>query len=188
VLAARQCFADYGYAGTTNRHVADRSGLTTGAIYHYFASKQELYLAAHAGVQDLIYGRFAMACRDCNGLLAEFEAMLDEAVELNREDPSLAGFLVTRRIDAQRYPELAEAFEPPQRIAFFADMLRRAVERREITEEQIDKVMDIIRVVTAGLVFAASGDLRVQARSVEALKELLRGELIPRPEPVRPSH
>jgi TetR/AcrR family transcriptional repressor of uid operon len=179
VRAARQCFADFGYAGTSNRHVAEASGLTTGAIYHYFASKQALYLAAHEGVQEQIYDRFEKAVEEETSLLGEIGAMLDEAVQLNREDPSLARFLVTRNIDVERYPELAPvAAESSRRVAFFRAMFERAIARDELRPEAAPPLLDVIRTITAGLVFAASNDVELQARSVEAIKLVLSGDLL----------
>jgi AcrR family transcriptional regulator len=37
--AARSCFAAYGYAATTNRMIAERTGVTTAAIHHHFGRK-----------------------------------------------------------------------------------------------------------------------------------------------------
>ena len=41
--SARLCFAANGYEATSNRQLADSAGLTTGAIYHYFGSKRDLF-------------------------------------------------------------------------------------------------------------------------------------------------
>ena len=53
ILEARRLFAEIGYDATTNRLVADAVGITTGAIYHYFPSKKEMYIAAYAEVQEV---------------------------------------------------------------------------------------------------------------------------------------
>jgi AcrR family transcriptional regulator len=177
--SARQCFADFGYAGTSNRHVAEASGLTTGAIYHYFESKQNLYIAAHEGVQEQIYERFAQAVIGLDSLFEEICAVLDEAVQLNREDPYLARFLLSRNTDVQRYPELEPVADAPlQRTVFFGAMLQRAIDRGELTEQTAPMVLDVIRVITAGLVFAFSADVEIQARSVSSIKSVLAGTLI----------
>lgn len=42
--AARRCFADYGYEGATVRRLEEATGKTRGAIFHYFASKEQLFL------------------------------------------------------------------------------------------------------------------------------------------------
>ena len=61
ILEARRLFAEIGYDATTNRLVADAVGITTGAIYHYFPSKKDLYIAAFAEVQDMVYGALETA-------------------------------------------------------------------------------------------------------------------------------
>lgn len=43
--AAREVFAESGYAGATVEAIVHRAGCTKGAFYHYFSSKEELFLA-----------------------------------------------------------------------------------------------------------------------------------------------
>ena len=38
-------FSDHGYAGTSMRAVAQHLGLSKSALYHYFPSKEDLFLA-----------------------------------------------------------------------------------------------------------------------------------------------
>ncbi len=44
---ARTLFAEHGFTVTTNRMVADAAGVTPTALYHYHASKLDLYAAVH---------------------------------------------------------------------------------------------------------------------------------------------
>ncbi len=48
VLAASQHFARNGFDATSMRDIAKDAGILAGSMYHYFASKEELYIAAHA--------------------------------------------------------------------------------------------------------------------------------------------
>ena len=41
--AARRLFATHGFERASNRAIADEADLTTGAIYHYFDRKLDLY-------------------------------------------------------------------------------------------------------------------------------------------------
>src|SRR5262249_34451421 len=54
LAAARECFAESGYVAASTHMVAARVGLTTGALYHHFGSKRELYLAVFEEVEELI--------------------------------------------------------------------------------------------------------------------------------------
>lgn len=42
---ARACFARYGYEGATVRRLEESTGLSRGAIFHYFRDKEALFLA-----------------------------------------------------------------------------------------------------------------------------------------------
>lgn len=42
---ARACFARHGYEGATVRRLEETTGLSRGAIFHYFRDKQALFLA-----------------------------------------------------------------------------------------------------------------------------------------------
>jgi AcrR family transcriptional regulator len=50
------CFLELGYAATTTTEVADRAGVSRGAMLHHFPSKEELVLAA---VEHLFHRRKA---------------------------------------------------------------------------------------------------------------------------------
>ena len=43
--AALKVFVTSGYAQTTMNDIVEESGLSKGAIYHYYSSKKELFLA-----------------------------------------------------------------------------------------------------------------------------------------------
>jgi AcrR family transcriptional regulator len=56
LAAALSAFLDKGYAATTLADIRERSGASTGSIYHLFASKEEIagavYVEGTAGYQD----------------------------------------------------------------------------------------------------------------------------------------
>jgi AcrR family transcriptional regulator len=62
--AALQVFAQHGYRNTRLDDVAEAAGVTKGAIYHYFATKEELLLRVVEHYQTLAFGRAEDALRD----------------------------------------------------------------------------------------------------------------------------
>ena len=62
VAAAREEFAEHGFAGTSVAQVAARAGFTKGAVYSNFEGKPELFAAAmQAYFAELVGGAFADA-------------------------------------------------------------------------------------------------------------------------------
>lgn len=51
VAAARRLFGSHGYAATSLQAIVDAAGVTKGAYYHHFASKQEIFGCVFEDVQ-----------------------------------------------------------------------------------------------------------------------------------------
>lgn len=172
---ARETFAVLGFEMTTNREIATRAGVTSAALYHYFGSKLDLYLAVHDYTQDLVYSRFSECIRGHDTFVGQFTAILDEAHEMNRVDHSVAQFLGAVRVDVIRHPEMQVSVEPRsrQREAFFADIVGVGIRTGEIRPESRATILAYILTVLIGLTDAVSGDIAAQGRAVEAIKATL---------------
>ena len=54
LVAAAQAFYRHGYKGATLKGIAEAGGILPGSIYHYFRSKEDLYVQVHdEGFKDL---------------------------------------------------------------------------------------------------------------------------------------
>lgn len=62
--AALAVFAERGYRNTRLEHVGEAAGVTKGAIYHYFANKEELLLRAIEHRREEAFGRIEEILRD----------------------------------------------------------------------------------------------------------------------------
>jgi len=51
VAAARALFAERGFAGVSREEIVERAGVTRGAMYHYFASKEDLFRVVYEEVE-----------------------------------------------------------------------------------------------------------------------------------------
>ena len=89
LAAARELFAEAGYAGTSMDAIADAAGLTKGAVYHHFVNKREVFRAVYererrrlAEIESRV---FASETDPWEGFvaasLAFLEACLDPAVQ-----------------------------------------------------------------------------------------------------------
>ncbi len=57
--AARSLFARHGYAAVGTEQIARRAGVTRGALYHQFPTKEDLFLAVYEQVDQELTGRIA---------------------------------------------------------------------------------------------------------------------------------
>lgn len=64
VGAARELFAQDGYAATSLDAVVARAGVTKGALYHHFEGKRELFAAVFAGEQQRLLAGIGLAYED----------------------------------------------------------------------------------------------------------------------------
>jgi AcrR family transcriptional regulator len=153
--AARTAFAELGYAATTYRLLAERTGLAPSALYNYFSSKAELFAAVHAEVQLETYSEWIVpAISDTATFAARIDALLESFVDMNAEAPEAARFQAAARIDTVRHAELAAVRDslPTQRRTMFADMVDLGISTGELAEDDRTGVQAMLETITAGLV------------------------------------
>ncbi|OGA12694.1 MAG: hypothetical protein A3G25_12280 [Betaproteobacteria bacterium RIFCSPLOWO2_12_FULL_63_13] len=115
ILAASQLFVKHGYSGTSMRDIADRVGMLPGSVYHYYPSKEDLFVAIHRegfrrlmhNIQEAIHGgsdpweRLELACAEhindvaagdpisqvtATGLFSIYESGLQRRLRADREN------------------------------------------------------------------------------------------------------
>jgi len=124
VAAARREFAAHGYAGTSNRAIAEAAGLTHTAIYNHFSSKAGLFTAVFADAHDrlvLELERSEATPRDGSPLPG---ALLDAIQALRAADETYVDFLSGMYVEVRRHRELQVVFRQGSRFGVF-DMIRR---------------------------------------------------------------
>ena len=73
---AAECFMEQGFHATTLDDVARRMGATKGRIYHYYASKIDLFFDVHRYGMSLLFNAVEPAMQTRGNGLALLEAML----------------------------------------------------------------------------------------------------------------
>jgi AcrR family transcriptional regulator len=61
VSAARARFAAHGFAGVSREEIVELAGVTRGAMYHYFSSKEALFQAVYEAVESDLCDAVAQA-------------------------------------------------------------------------------------------------------------------------------
>jgi AcrR family transcriptional regulator len=109
---ARELFTDHGYAATSTTEIAERAGVTRGALYHHFAAKDDLFRAVFEQLETEIaehVAREALTGADAFeqlrlGSRAFLDACLDPAVQrvVLLEGPGVLGWETWQEIE-ERY-------------------------------------------------------------------------------------
>jgi AcrR family transcriptional regulator len=175
---ARQTFAELGWEVTTNKVVAEKANVTSGALYHYFDSKVEMYRAVHDDVQGIVSAEFAEAVAGSDTFVGQFEAILERALEVNSRDPSLARFLASSRVDMSRQPELRGAIRRWAGDEIVSGLVKTGAATGEIPVGRRKQVSALVRAILVGLNDAVSDDLTQQRAAIDGVRGLLDGSLI----------
>jgi len=104
--AARQLFANKGYAQTTFKDVGKAVGISHAALYTYFNSKKDLYLASFTQTQELLVPHFIEAFTKGKTLKERIRYSLLAIAKEHEKDTSITGFLVSVPIEIRRHEEL----------------------------------------------------------------------------------
>jgi AcrR family transcriptional regulator len=111
MVAARRLFTEQGYAGTNREEIAAAAGVTRGALYHHFASKEALFRAVVEELEEELTNHVAAVGMEGSGpaeqlrlgCLAFLDACLDPSVRriVLLEAPAVLGWEQWREIDAR---------------------------------------------------------------------------------------
>jgi len=145
--AAAKCFSEGGYAKTTMDKIAEEAGVSKGALYWHFKSKEELFV-------ELKERSIAKARKQFEKLFAQkkpFDIKLREAIGLyisflvpeNREVARLnAEFLA----EAPKIPKLNDMLKDQYEMfrSLIASTIREAIEKGELRKDIDPEIVSLI--------------------------------------------
>jgi len=180
LIEARRSFAIEGFDATTNKSLAKAAGITTAAIYHYFPSKVELYVAVFSDVQQMVCDTIQKSVDQELEITKNISSMIDALAELTVREPAVVSFVLSVSAEAHRHPELMQAILPTGgRIGrILLQIATKAVERGEVNDEiSAQSLEDMLMVVLAGLARfnMVYRDAKRTAALINAMKILVAG-------------
>jgi AcrR family transcriptional regulator len=117
VKAARELFADQGFAATSRDQIAERAGVTRGALYHHFQSKTAVAAAVVSALEDELVERVVRAAVEAEDVRTQLHlacrAYLDAAADptiarILADAPAVLGVAACRQLDAESCLPLLE--------------------------------------------------------------------------------
>ncbi|MEJ7584259.1 MAG: TetR/AcrR family transcriptional regulator [Acidimicrobiales bacterium] len=176
--AARALFAEHGFSSTGREQIAERAGVTRGALYHHFGTKGELFAAVVEELEEEIAAQVVAAGLEAadpadalrRGCLAFLDACLDPAVRriVLLEAPAVLGW--------ERWREMDERFG----LALVSHGLQAAMDAARLDRVPIDPLAHMLlgALNEAALAVATATKPRVARRDVGAAVELVLDRLL----------
>jgi AcrR family transcriptional regulator len=106
--AAHDVFAERGFHGSSIGEICDRAGLTTGAFYSNYASKDALFFALFDRHSQRLVQRFGEIVSDALNAEDPLASLLELLAELNDHDPSWYLISTEYTLHAIRNPDTAK--------------------------------------------------------------------------------
>jgi AcrR family transcriptional regulator len=184
MAAAETLFARRGYDKTSTKDIAEAARLTPPALYHYFDSKETLFVATLEDRATKLMPRFEAAAASQVGVLDKLCALLDVAVLVNKEDDNIYLFVSSAAIEGVRNPQLKKrrpdrSYRPMREL--LAEIVQTALRSGEFDADiDVEALIDMLDACFAGMArFAGLADAPSEhERAVEMFKCLLRGQIL----------
>ncbi|MFJ5215736.1 TetR/AcrR family transcriptional regulator [Streptomyces sp. NPDC088354] len=109
--AARRCFLRDGFHSTSMQDLFAESGLSAGAVYRHFASKNEMITAiVEENMRDVLAMAHSVAKDRPSSSIGDLMADVIDIVRVKTADQNIAGLSVLAWSESLRNPLLAEQF------------------------------------------------------------------------------
>ncbi|MFD3454743.1 TetR/AcrR family transcriptional regulator [Streptomyces sp. NPDC058691] len=136
--AARRCFLRDGFHSTSMQDLFAESGLSAGAVYRHFASKNEMITAiVEESMRDVLAMVHTVARNRPSRSIGALMADVLEIVKTKTSEQNIAGLSVLAWSESLRNPSLAEQFDDlmAQMRSALADVIREHQESGRLTRE-----------------------------------------------------
>jgi AcrR family transcriptional regulator len=181
---ARQCFVRFGFDQTTVKDIASAAGITAGAIYYHFDSKQDIFVAVYRWLQELVFGEFERVAAETGGTLDDkLGALLEKAADLHAADRQLAAFTAISPIEIQRHDDLRRLVGDDARTVyrFFERMVQEAGE--EVEPEDRNGVVNMLVAIVTGfsMLAATARSPRAHREAIDSFRRMLSATTLAAP-------
>ena len=176
--AAWSAFAAHGFDAASVDEICRRAGVSKGAFYHHFDSKQSIFLALLQEWLDGIYRSLeASRGKDLQQTFSEMSALLPGL--FSHANEHLALFLEFWA-QARRDPQVWEATIAPYRRfqAFFDDLLKQGIAEGSIAPHETQRMSRVLLALAVGLLLQGAlepEEENWQLTAMEGLAALARG-------------
>ncbi len=127
LYSAKRAFAEKGFTGANVNDIAKDAGISVGALYKYFRSKEDIFLTIIRASRELIERTIDSIIGSRPGFLDRVEAILRAAADSSAADPDIVKIYIacTTQELSSLSGELATQIESPAALKY-RDMIASA--------------------------------------------------------------
>lgn len=176
VAAARQLFAEKGFAGTSIDEIVRSAGVTKGALYHHFKNKEDLFEAVYCREQRLVEERVRVAAMKKRTAWGQLKAGCDEFLRASLDPHTQQICMVDG--PAVRGPARMVEIDEPESVRLISMSLEKAMEGGELRKRPVMPLAQLLfgALCQGAMVAARSDDPVATTAQVRAeLQRLLDG-------------
>ncbi|HEV3472654.1 MAG TPA: TetR family transcriptional regulator [Actinomycetota bacterium] len=166
VNAARELFAQKGFAATSIEDIVQAAGVTRGAMYHHFQSKEELFEAVFEREEKLLTERVQQAAAKKKGAWNQLKAGCDEFLSACTEPDKQQIALIDA--PAVLGPRRLDEIQRPQSLKMLTHAIEKAIEQGVLRKRPPLPLAQLIfgALCQAAMVTARSEDVPTTARQM----------------------
>lgn len=151
--AAAECFAEYGFEATDVNKICKKIGLTKGAFYHHFSSKQDLFLELLDGWINKIANQLDSVHLESKDTLKILIDITEKIQPVFEEVDSQLPLFLELYIKAIWEPELKKVIIKSYQkfLDFFTDIIEKGIKEGSIKQVCAEDVAKILFSIAIGL-------------------------------------
>ncbi len=170
IMAARQCFRQYGFHAASMGQLASRANLSVGQIYRYFPSKDALI---EEMVKRIVDNRVAAMSDHVDA--QHIAAMLAWRETLSEDDEML---MLEVAAEASRNPRVADILHAADAHIFSNACRKMRLNYPHLSDEHITACVEVLAVLVEGTAFRRLTPQKASATSLQALYQQLIHHII----------
>jgi len=155
--AAGYCFAHKGYEATSVSDICQRAGVSKGAFYHHFPTKQAVFLALLSDWLTQLESRLSAGMAEAGSVPEGLSAMAGMAHTVFRNAEDQLPMFLEFWAQAARDPQVWEATIAPYRRfwSYFAGLIERGIAEGSFRDVDPDIAARVLVSLAVGLLLQA---------------------------------
>lgn len=152
--AAGKLFAQYGYSDAATQALADVLQVGKGTIYRYFASKEEMFLAAVDRAMQRLTAAVDRGIADIDDPFARMARGIEAYLEFFAQQPELVELLMQERAQFKDRKKPTYFEHRDANKGRWQEMFRSMIADGKIRDIPVDRILDVLGDLLYGTMFA----------------------------------